>query len=77
MCTEDASAEDVQFFIHPFQSCQQKMNSSDFIFPKGADEKLRVQIASIFGRMGVGDKNVMLPVKKKNMWCASSSLSSL
>ena len=44
MCTGDASAEDV----HPFQSYQQKMNPSDFIFPKGADEKLRVQIASIF-----------------------------
>ena len=41
------------------------MNTSDFIFPKDADEKLRVQIASMFGGMGVGDKNGMWPVKKK------------
>ena len=54
------------------------MNTSDFIFPKGADEKLRVQIAPMFGGMGVGDKNGMWPVKKKiNMWNASSSSSSL
>ena len=61
MCTGEASAEDV----HPFQSCQQKMNPSDFIFPKVVDKKLRVQIASIFGGMGVGDKNGRWPVKKK------------
>ena len=41
------------------------MNTSDFIFPKGGDEKLRVQIAPMFGGMGVGDKNGMWPVKKK------------
>ena len=42
------------------------MNPSDFVFSKGANEKLRVQIASIFGGMGVGDKNAMWPVNKKN-----------
>ena len=57
------------FFIHSFQSCQQKMNSSDFIFPKDADETLRVQIASMFGGMGVGDKNGMCPVKKRKLIC--------
>ena len=45
------------------------MNSSDFIFPKDADEKLRVQIASMFGGMGVGDKNEMCPVKKRKLIC--------
>ena len=63
MCTGDASAEDV----HPFQSCQPKMNPSDFIFPKGVEKKLRVQIASIFGGMGVGDKNGRWPVKKNEL----------
>ena len=37
MCTGDASAEDV----HPFQSCQPKMNPSDFIFPKGVAKKIK------------------------------------
>ena len=45
------------------------MNPLDFIFPKGADEKLRVQIASMFGGMGVGDKNGMCPVKKRKLIC--------
>ena len=41
------------------------MNPSDFVFSKGANEKLRVQIASIFGGMGLGIKMQCGQLKKK------------
>lgn len=34
-------------FAHFFQRCRQKINSSDFIFSKGADKNWRLQIPVI------------------------------
>jgi len=47
MCTEDATAGDVQFFIYPIQRCQQNNESFGFHFFKECRRKLIIIIIII------------------------------